>query len=141
MRAFELLGHRPEKLTEVIQAHALGEAGSAGLRRTVAERADELRARVWQQHQSDYGQLSALQRQVLRRLIDAGPDFAPFSDATLTRLGQDLGVAVSASEVQKALDDLRDKSLVWRPARGVYALEDQDMRDWLLAESRQKAGG
>jgi hypothetical protein len=140
MRAFELLGHRPEKLGEVVQAHALGEAGSAGLRTTVADRADLLRARVWQQHQSDYGALSPLQRAVLRRLIEDGPSFAPFAEVTLARLGVDLGASVGTSEVQKALDDLREKSLVWRPARGIYALEDQDMRDWLLADSGAASG-
>lgn len=141
MRAFELLGHRPEKLQEVIRDHALGQGGSAGLRATVAERADLLRARVWQQHEADYGQLSPLQRAVLRRLIEDGPDFAPFSGSALRRIGADLGTNAVASEVQKALDDLRDKSIVWRPERGVYALEDQDMRDWLLAVTRADRAG
>jgi hypothetical protein len=135
MRAFELLGHRPEKLQEVIRDHALGQGGSAGLRATVTERADLLRARVWQQHESDYGQLSVLQRAVLRQLIADGPDFAPFSGPTLQRIGAELGTKVATSEVQRALDDLREKSIVWRPERGVYALEDQDMRDWLLAKT------
>jgi hypothetical protein len=142
MRAFELLGHRPEKLQEVIRDHALGQGGSAGLRATVTERADLLRARVWQQHEADYGQLNPLQRAVLRRLIEDGQDFAPFSGSTIARIGADLGTAVSTSDVQKALDDLREKNIVWRPERGFYALEDQDMRDWLLAEThRQGAGG
>lgn len=135
MRAFELLGHRPEKLQEVIRDHALGQGGSAGLRATVTERADLLRARVWQQHESDYGQLSTLQRAVLRQLIAEGADFAPFSGPTLQRIGAELGTKVATSEVQRALDDLREKSIVWRPERGVYALEDQDMRDWLLART------
>jgi hypothetical protein len=135
MRAFELLGHRPEKLQEVIRDHALGLGGSAGLRATVTERADHLRARVWQQHESDYGQLGTLQRAVLRQLIADGADFAPFSGPTLQRIGAELGTKVSSSEVQRALDDLREKSIVWRPERGVYALEDQDMRDWLLART------
>jgi hypothetical protein len=86
-RAFELLGHRPEKLTEVIREHALGEEGSAGLRRTVTDRADALRARVWQQHESDYGALSDLQKAVLGVLIADGPAFAPFAERTLGRIG------------------------------------------------------
>jgi hypothetical protein len=131
-RAFELLGHRPEKLTEVIREHALGEEGSAGLRRTVTDRADALRARVWQQHESDYGALSDLQRAVLGVLIEDGPAFAPFAERTLSRIGTRLPAPPTTSEVQKALDALRERSLVWRPTRGLYALEDQDMRDWLL---------
>ncbi len=132
-RAFELLGHRPEKLTEVIRDHALGDAGSAGLRRTVTERADELRARVWQQHESDYGALTPLQRVVLRVLIEDGAEFAPFAARTVTRVSDGAGAPVTKSEIQKSLDALRDKGVVWRPSRGSYALEDQDMREWLLA--------
>ena len=137
MRAFELLGHRPEKLQEVIRDHALGHGGSAGLRATVTERADLLRARVWRQHEADYGQLSLLQRAVLRRLIEDGSDFAPFSALTLQRISSELESEVASSEVQRALDDLRDKNVVWRPERGFYALDDQDMRDWLLAVARK----
>lgn len=138
MHAFELLGFRPEKLLDVVRDHALGSAGSAGLRQTVTERADLLRARIWAQHQSDYGQLSDLQRVVLRRLIEDGAAFAPFSTPTLAAISADMGVSTGTSEVQKALDDLREKSIVWRPERGVYALEDQDMRDWLLSDGTRK---
>ena len=67
--------------------------------------------------------------------------FAPFSAPTLSRIGAEMGAEIGTSEVQKALDDLRDKSIVWRPARGVYALEDQDMRDWLLAETGADGAG
>jgi hypothetical protein len=91
MRAFTLLGQRPEKLQEVIRDHALGEAGRAGLRATVTERADLLRARLWQQHESDYGQPSPLQSAVLLRLIANGPDFAPFAGPTLARIAGGLG--------------------------------------------------
>lgn len=132
--AFALLGHRPEKLAEVVSQFALGDEGSKGLRRTVLERADELRALLWQQHESDFGSLTPLQRAVLEVLARDGANFAPFTDATLSRVGKVLGQDVSTSDMQAALDALRDKSLVWRPSRGIYALEDQDMRDWLLAD-------
>jgi len=33
--------------------------------------------------------------------------------------------------VQKALDVLRDKELVWKASRGEYALEDSSMAEWL----------
>ncbi|MCB1334102.1 MAG: hypothetical protein KDK26_10715 [Roseivivax sp.] len=131
-RAFELLGHRPEKLTEVIREHALGEPGSAGLRQTVTARADALRARVWAQFDSDFGALGSLQRALLRVLVEDGAAFAPFASPTLARLGAILGRVPGTSEVQKALDALREAGIVWRPARGSYALEDQDMRDWLM---------
>ena len=129
--AFELVGHQPELLTRLIRDHALGEAGSTGLGKTVRDRADELRAMRWEQHRSDFGALTDTQRAVLMVLVDDGADFAPFTEKTLARASKRAGKKLSTSDVQKALDALRDKSLVWRPARGLYALEDQDMREWL----------
>ncbi len=135
--AFRLLGHRPEKLVEVVQQHAAWLPGSAGLKRTLQERADELRARVWDQYGSDFDGLTVLQRAVLEVLIRDGSDFAPFHEKTVQRIAGIAGRKTSAQAVQKALDALRDKQLVWRPGRGRYALEDPDMRDWLLARMAQ----
>ncbi|SDH14312.1 ATP-binding protein [Alloyangia pacifica] len=131
--AFRLLGYRPEKLVEVVQQHAAWLPGSAGLRRTLQERADELRARVWDQYGSDFDGLTVLQRAVLEVLIRDGADFAPFHEKTVRRIAEIAGRKTSAQAVQKALDALRDRQLVWRPGRGRYALEDPDMRGWLLA--------
>ncbi|AWI84129.1 hypothetical protein CEW88_10820 [Alloyangia pacifica] len=132
-QAFRLLGHRPEKLVEVVQQHAAWLPGSAGLKRTLQERADELRARVWDQYGSDFDGLTTLQRAVLEVLIRDGANFAPFHEKTVQRIAGIAGRKTSAQAVQKALDALRDRQLVWRPGRGRYALEDPDMRDWLLA--------
>ncbi len=132
-QAFALLAHRPEKLTEVIREHALGDSGSAGLHQTVTQRANALRRQVWQQHESDYGALNDLQRAILRVIIQDGAQFAPFTSATRDRLTQSLGTEPTGARIQKALDGLRNTGIVWRPQRGVYALEDQDMRNWLQA--------
>ncbi|MEM9474304.1 MAG: ATP-binding protein [Pseudomonadota bacterium] len=132
--AFELVGYQPEALTALIQQHALGEEGSAGLKTTVSERANRLRALRWDQHASDFGDLNDLQREVLRVLAGDGAEFAPFTEDTLIRVSEALGRRVETNDVQRALDALREKSLVWRPSRGIYALEDQDMREWLLAD-------
>ncbi|MEL6203829.1 MAG: hypothetical protein AAFR47_00765 [Pseudomonadota bacterium] len=132
--AFDLVGHQPEVLMRLLREHALGEEGSRGLHRTVTKRASDLRALRWEQHQSDYGALTELQQTVLRVLAEKGSDFAPFTADTLKLLSEALGRETNAAEVQKALDALRDKSLVWRPTRGLYALEDQDMRDWLRGD-------
>ncbi|MBV0910797.1 AAA family ATPase [Anianabacter salinae] len=133
-QAFALLGHQPELLQRVLKDHAMGEQGSHGLHRTVRDRADDLRQLRWDQHRSDYGTLSDLQKVVLSLLCDEGPAFAPFAEATLARMSTRADRAVSAPDVQKALNALRDKSIVWSPGRGLYALEDQDMREWLLTD-------
>lgn len=133
-KAFELVGYQPEALTMIVREHALSEEGSAGLRVTVTERANALRDRRWEQHASDFGELTEMQRAVLLVLAEDGAEFAPFVGPTIDRIGQSLGRAVTTSDIQVALDALREKSLVWRPSRGIYALEDQDMREWLLAD-------
>lgn len=132
--AFELVGHQPEILTRLLSDHALGSGGSKSLHKTVTQRAADLRGIRWDQLSSDYGELSELQQAVLMVLAMEGADFAPFSGDTIARISTAAGRRVQTTDVQKALNALRDNSLVWRPTRGVYALEDQDMRDWLLAD-------
>ncbi len=41
---------------------------------------------------------------------------------------------VNTANVQKALDALRDKELVWKANRGEYALEDTSMAEWLARD-------
>ncbi len=130
--AFELLGYQPRTLTHVVMEHALSMSGSKGLKQTVQSSPDSLRARIWRQHEDDFGTLNAMQRSVLRVLIEDGASFSPFAARTLERIGTQIDDAPTAPKVQKALDALREKGLVWRPGRGSYALEDQHMRDWLI---------
>lgn len=136
--AFTLLGFRPGILAQVVQDHALGQAGSAGLHQTVTARAGTLQAMVWQQHQDDYGTLTEIQRAVLLILIEDGSGFSPFAAKTLDRIGERMGEILTPPKVQKALDGLRDRGIVWRPGRGSYALEDQDMRDWVLRDTKPR---
>lgn len=44
----------------------------------------------------------------------------------------------STPNVQKALDVLREKELVWKASRGEYALEDSSMADWLTRRDDDK---
>lgn len=136
MEAFVTLGRQPEKLLIVIREHALGQEGSSGLRRTIRERADVLRARAWEQQESEFDQLDAVQRGVLRAMAQDGADFAPFAASTRERIAAALDRdEVTTTEVQRALEGLRDRQMIWRPSRGVYALETQDMREWLLEKT------
>ncbi|MDR5876623.1 hypothetical protein, partial [Vreelandella gomseomensis] len=59
-------------------------------------------------------------------------------DTTPYRFGQVLHSEFAAeqpasSSIQRGLDSLREKGLVWRSGRGVYALEDSGMGEWLLS--------
>lgn len=142
--AFELLGHRPELLETVLREVALGGDGAAALGRTVTEQAESLRARLWADYDSDFGELSTVQRAVLEEMISQGSEFQPFVADTLDAISTRLSRKTGKSAVQSALDDLKDKGLVWQSGRGQYALEDQGMIPWLKArgvEPEQKTAG
>jgi hypothetical protein len=86
--------------------------------------------------------LTPLQSAVLRVLALAGADYAPFEQDTMERYKAVLlktapaaKVEPDTANVQQALLALQDKSLVWRAARGIYALEDT-----FLADLMRKAG-
>ena len=80
--------------------------------------------------------LTPLQSAVLRVLAAAGADYAPFEAQTMARYRQTLAtiapgatVEPETNNVQQALVALQDKALVWKAARGVYALEDSFLAD------------
>ena len=86
--------------------------------------------------------LTPLQAAVLRVLAGAGVAYAPFEAATMARYAEVLAgvdprskVRPDVNNVNQALMALQEKGLVWKAARGVYALEDA-----FLAELMQQAG-
>lgn len=67
--------------------------------------------------------------------------FAPFSSETLEAIRRKLEQALAAPNasnpnVQKVLEVLRERELIWKANRGEYALEDSAMADWLIAVKR-----
>jgi hypothetical protein len=86
--------------------------------------------------------LTPLQSAVLRVMARAGSDYAPFEAQTMERYRSTLAavapgakVEPETNNVQQSLAALQDKALVWKAARGVYALEDT-----FLADLMRKAG-
>jgi hypothetical protein len=86
--------------------------------------------------------LTPLQSAVLRVMAESGADFAPFEARTLARyrsklqaIAPDATIEPDTSNVQQALAALQDKALVWKAARGMYALEDA-----FLGELMRRAG-
>jgi hypothetical protein len=82
--------------------------------------------------------LTPLQSSVLQVLAKAGPSYAPFESGTLERYQALLATIAPKGEVladipnvQQALLALQEKGLVWKAARGVYALEDTSLADLL----------
>ncbi|WP_416047131.1 ATP-binding protein [Cupriavidus basilensis] len=86
--------------------------------------------------------LTPLQSTVLRVMAVRGSNYAPFEaatmeayDAVLKAIAPGADARVDVSNAQQALSALQDKALVWRAARGVYALEETG-----LASLMQQAG-
>lgn len=85
--------------------------------------------------------LTPIQSAVLRVLAAARGNYAPFEASTLEKYRQAMRLAGLAADqvkadvpgVQQALIALQDKKLVWKAARGVYAVEEQTTIDLLEA--------
>ena len=131
--AFEILGYRPELLEKVLSEFALGQNKSLGLKQSLAEGAKSLREEFWEEFDRDFSQLTPLQKVILQFIIDKNESFTPFSQETLLALSSATAASVDTSQIQAAIDGLRQKNIVWRSARATYALEDQAMAEWYLA--------
>ncbi|MFF7062363.1 hypothetical protein [Pseudomonas sp. NPDC008258] len=142
--AFELVGRRPEMLNKLLAevSVGLGEAGNLG--ELLRNGALNHQAGVWSDYESAWNELSPLQQAVLgvmaERTLGQQP-FSPFTEQTLADVSRKLELAqaeanATTPNVQKALDALRDKELVWKANRGEYALEDTSMAEWLTSAGR-----
>ena len=88
--------------------------------------------------------LTPIQSSVLRVMAAARENYAPFEAATLEKYRKAMiqaGLSVDEAKadvpgVQQALIALQDKKLVWKAARGVYAIEDQSIFDLLKASGQ-----
>ncbi|HEN8802227.1 TPA: hypothetical protein U8251_004879 [Pseudomonas putida] len=142
--AFELVGRRPEMLNKLLAevSVGLGEAGNLG--ELLRNGALNHQAGVWSDYESAWNELSPLQRAVLEVMAErtrGRQPFSPFTEQTLIDVSRKLERAqaeanASTPNVQKALDALRDKELVWKANRGEYALEDAAMAEWLTRTGR-----
>lgn len=137
--AFGLVGHRPEHLQAVLKEVALDTGDAARLGGILRQNAELLRTRIWDGHEGSFGALTPVQKAVLGWLIEEGDAFAPFTKASLAKYAEVVGEEVPAATAQGALDALREKDLVWRSARGAYALEEQDLAAWYRAKVTVKA--
>lgn len=90
--------------------------------------------------ESDYLGLKPTEQTVLWRMLDQGPRFRPYDAEALRFYREKLGRPLSVPQAQKALESLRQctPALVWKSARGEYAVEDAAMHRWFQA--RLKAG-
>ncbi len=129
--AFQWVGHRPEMLKAIIGEIALDLGEARNLGQLLKEGVAGLRDRLWASLESEITGLSDLQLAVIEVMVKRGKDFSPFTEEALKAYREILGQeTLAAHTVQTALDGLRDKNLIWRSARGAYALEDETLAQW-----------
>lgn len=136
--AFVSSSYRPEILADVLDDLELeSELESGNIDDHVRTRVLEKLALYRQAFMRIFDNLPTLQAAVVQTMAEMGADFAAFKQPTMARYAGICGerssepVRVESSSVQYALDALREKQLVWKSARGVYAIEDTQHAAWL----------
>jgi hypothetical protein len=146
--AFTLVGRRPEMLNSLLTEVSIGLGEASNLAELLRTGALNHQAGVWSDYESAYNELSSLQQAVLEvigeRIMSKQP-FTPFSEQTFDEVNRTLELAgaepnANTPNVQKTLDVLREKELVWKASRGEYALEDSSMAEWLTRNKREADG-
>lgn len=139
--AFEAFGYRPQffmaALGQVLSPLA---TLSGRFEPAVLDAARQQMQQDEAQMESDYLGLKASEQAVLWRMLEQGPRFRPYDAEALRFYRDKSGQPVSVQQAQKALESLRQRmpALVWKSARGEYALEDAAMHRWF--ESRVGRG-
>lgn len=140
-QAFEVFGHRPQffmaALGQVLSPLA---ALTGRFEPAVLEAARQQQAQDEAQMESDYLGLKPTEQAVLWRMLEQGPRYRPYDAEALRFYRDKTGHPVNAAQVQRALEALRQRmpALVWKSARGEYAVDDAAMHRWF--EQRGLAG-
>ena len=141
-RWFERAGHRPEFLNAAAETVSF-EFGAD--RESIPERLKAaLEHEVTMSNEASLElvrSLSPLQSAVLREMASKGRAYAPFEGETMKRYARiieridaESQIVPSATNVQAALETLKQRGLVWRASRGVYALEEVQLVELMRAE-------
>ena len=140
--AFLAFGQRPQFFIDAIgQALSpLGEYASQRFEPAVLALAKHRQQQDRQQMESDYLALRPLEQAVLWRMLEQGPRFRPYDADALRFYMEKTGGRVMRAMAQRALESLRGRqpSVVWKSARGEYAIDDVAMHDWY--QERVRAG-
>jgi hypothetical protein len=138
--AFQDFGSRPQFFMESLGQVLSPLAGITGrFEQALQDAAQQRQYDEQTQMESDYLGLKPLEQAVLWRMLEQGPRFRPYDGEALKFYREQTGTSVSAQKAQNAQEGLRQRSpaLVWKSARGEYAVDDAAMHRWY--EERQKA--
>ncbi len=133
-QAFQTLGHRPQFFIDIL-GQALSPFGPGAGRRVepvVVELAHQWLEQDRQQMENDYLALRPVEQAVIWRMLEQGSRFRPYDVEALRFYSEKTGTNITRAMAQKAMEALRDRqpSLVWKSARGEYAIDDAAMHHW-----------
>lgn len=142
-KAFVGFGNRPQFFMEALGLVLSPLSGLTGRFEPAMQQAAEQRQRDDEtQMESDFLGLKPLEQAMLWRLLEQGVRFRPYDAEALRFYREKTGrdKAVTPQQAQNALESLRQRSpaLVWKSARGEYAVEDAAMHRWY--ETRAATG-
>lgn len=132
-QAFEVFGFRPQFFMAALGQVLSPLAGLTGRFEIALLEAARLHQRQDEtQMKSDYLGLKPIEQAVLWRILDQGALYRPYDAEALRFYRDKSGHPVSVAQAQKALEALRQRTpaLVWKSARGEYAVEDAAMNRW-----------
>jgi hypothetical protein len=144
---FAEAGYRPELLGSAADTLRFNFEVSAGTGPDMfVDEVRQLAAEMNQVQRKVIHSLTPIQQVVLRVMAATGSNYAPFEAATMGLYRKGLQIAGVAEDdvkvdvpgVQQALLALQEKKLIWRAARGVYAIEEQAVADILAADGLLK---
>lgn len=139
--AFNMFSCRPQFF-----AHALGEVlnplnqSAARFEDVILRAAFQRSVDDEQQMASDFLSLKPVEQAVLWRLLEQGSRFRAYDADALNFYADSVGERITPAQVQHVLDSLRNRApaLVWKSARGEYAIDEAMMYPWY---SRRKLEG
>lgn len=132
-RAFTIFGHRPQFFLAAIGQVLNPMAGIEGrFEDALLEAAHDRLREDERQMEADFLGLRPLEQIVLWRMLDQGQRFRPFDAEALRFYADAYGRPVATPLAQKALESLRQRtpSMIWKSARGEYAIADAAMHQW-----------
>ena len=145
-QAFQILGQRPQFLIDILgqalSPFAANDQTQAAVsfEQTVLALAHQRLAQDRQQMESDFLALRPIEQVVIWRMLALGARFRPYDAEALQFYSDKTGIAITRAMAQKAMEALRNRqpSLVWKSARGEYAIDDAAMHQWFA--QRTQAG-
>jgi hypothetical protein len=134
IEAFQRFGERPEFFMESLgyAFNPLAGDPSARFEDKLLDAAAQRQRDDEAQIEAEYQGLSPLGRAILWRILEKGERFRPYNAEALAFYQKIAGKKVTAAAAKSALDVLRQRTppLVWKSARGEYAVDDLAMHRW-----------